>query len=146
MRFAWQSSFMPQQIQQREIGRRSSPDGIAKDLAVAYYTGTGRSLDRDLLDLRRDPNSYICVEANLVALLRPVPRDSSLEQIVDLACVFPLESCDSWHVHFLAGDLAFARRLAHELLPLKWFCYQRGKRSPRLIFRSRESILQPINK
>lgn len=82
----------------------------------------------------------------MIALLRPVPRDSSLEQIVDLACVFPLESCDSWHVHFLAGDLALARRLAHELLPLKWFCYQRGKRSPRLIFRSRESILQPINK
>lgn len=103
-------------------------DTDARETVRRYYKGSGRSLGADLAALASNAHGVAIFHSRLVALMKPVlhhrPGDwSALEQS-------PTEP-DGWYVHLLAGDLDWARRLATQLEPLPWLCFQRGRRSPR---------------
>lgn len=54
---------------------------------------------------------------------RPVRKYAPLEQILDVTHVFDFETCDTWYIFLLTGEV----RQAWNILPweLPWMCWQR---------------------
>lgn len=102
-------------------------DTDARATARSYYAGSCRSLQADMAALAMLPGGVALYTPRLVALLRPV-HSSAPELWEQLSC--PTAGADAWYVHLLAGDLAWARRLARSLPPLPRLCFRRGLRGP----------------
>ena len=99
----------------------------ARQQARDYYKAAGRSMKADLLALQAHPHGVCLLMPSLVVLMKPV--QSSLPHLWgELSLVFP--EADAWYIHLLAGNLTQARRMAAALPPLRWLCFQRGRRSP----------------
>lgn len=101
----------------------------ARVAAKGYYRHSSRRLQEDVAGLIANPQGVVLFSPALVVLGRAVRRTcpepwDHLEE--------PQERADAWYIHFLAGDLAWARLLASTLPPLPWLCFQRGARDERL--------------
>ncbi len=97
----------------------------ARAAAAEYYAGSYRSLESDIAALCRNPQGVVLFSPRLVVLMKPVVSYCAydwwrLEEA-------PAEA-DAWYVHLLAGDVTLALHLAHTLPPLRWLCFQRGRR------------------
>ena len=100
----------------------------ARIQAQQYYQAADRDMAADLEALSQHSQGIILLMPQLVALMKPV--DSSAPATwQELALHAP--GADAWYVHLLVGDLLLARRLAAGLPPLRWLCFQRGRRSTR---------------
>lgn len=100
----------------------------ARVQAEQYYRAAGRSMEADLTALQQHPQGVVLLMPQLVALMKPVVN-SQPESWQELPLVYP--DADGWYVHLLVGNLVLARRLAAELTPLRWLCFQRGLRNAR---------------
>lgn len=103
-------------------------DMDARVIARAYYQGSARCLGDDLAALSQNPQGVVVFFSRLVVLMKPVLHDRPGDWGSLSLC--PHEP-DGWYVHLLVGDLTLARRLASDLAPLHWLCFQRGRRSSR---------------
>lgn len=101
----------------------------ARATARRYYSASNRSLQADMAALAADPDGVVLFSPALVALMRRVHH--SEPQRWALLTEPPIAPADAWYVHLMVGDLAWARRLARKLPPMRWLCFQRGVRSPR---------------
>lgn len=104
-------------------------DTDARDAARHYYSCSSRCLSADVAALAQNSRGLLIWSPRLVALAKPVllsrPEEwGRLEHSPDAA--------DAWYVHLLTGDMQSARRVAAETPPLRWLCFQRGARSPRV--------------
>ncbi len=98
----------------------------ARILALRYYRGSGRNLQADIEALAANPHGVVIWLPRLVVLMKAADSMQPL-QWGNLA-----ESpagADGWYVHLLVGDVSLARRLACEVPPHRWACFQRGLRS-----------------
>lgn len=99
----------------------------ARAAAQHYYQGSGRSLQADVAALLHNPTGVVIYTPRLVVLAKPVLRRESAHW--ELLHEQP-PGADAWYVHLLAGDVAWARRLAvATVAPLPWVCFRRGLRS-----------------
>ena len=98
----------------------------ARTRAWEYYQAAGRNMDADLAALAEHPQGVVLFMPQLVVLMKPV-CSRQVDQWTNLPLVFP--QADAWYVHLLVGDLRMARRMATSLPPLRWLCFQRGRRS-----------------
>lgn len=98
----------------------------ARTAAAAYYENSCRRFDADVEALRRNPHGVVLLSPRLVVLMKPAV--SYRPQDWGLLHDSPAES-DAWYVHLLAGDVTLALHLAHALPPLRWLCFQRGRRN-----------------
>ena len=95
--------------------------------AAAYYRAAGRSMEQDLATLAHHPAGVVLLMPRLVVLMKPtLSCEPALWPQLELVHPCP----DAWYVHLLVGDLGLARRMACALPPLRWLCFQRGRRSP----------------
>lgn len=96
-------------------------------IALRYYRGSGRNLQSDIEALATNPQGVVMWSPRLVVLMKAADSTAPAEW-QNLAVSPP--GADGWYVHLLVGDLALARRLAHEVPCRHWACFQRGRRSP----------------
>lgn len=101
----------------------------ARAAARRYYSASRRSLQADMAALAANPGGVVLFSPALVALMRQVHHREP--QSWELLEEPPSAQADAWYVHLMVGDLAWARRLARKLPPMRWLCFQRGVRSPR---------------
>ena len=95
--------------------------------AAAYYRAAGRDMEQDLDALAAHPQGVVLLMPQLVVLMKPtLSHEPALWPQLEL--VHPC--ADAWYVHLLVGNLGLARRMAGALPPLRWLCFQRGRRSP----------------
>lgn len=114
-------------------------DTDARETARRYYSRSCRSCEADLAALLSNPAAFVCWAPRLVVLAKPVllRRPAEWERLEHSPA-----AADAWYVHLLAGDVSRARRLACDLPPLRWLCFQRGSRNERLhAFRWRRILL-----
>lgn len=103
-------------------------DADARQRALRYYSGSERCLEADLGALARNPGGIICWTPRLVALAKPVESGKPAEW---MRLSETPSGADGWYIHLLVGSLDGAVKLANELPPLMWLCFQRGLRSSR---------------
>lgn len=98
----------------------------ARIAAAEYYEHFCRSFAADVEALHSNPRGVVLLSPRLVVLMKPAvsyrPQDWWLLR------ESPPEA-DAWYVHLLTGDLQLALHLAHTLPPLRWLCFQRGRRN-----------------
>ena len=98
----------------------------ARLLALRYYRHSGRKLPEDVEALSANPQGVVVWLPRLVVLMKAA--DSRQPERWQELAENPLLA-DGWYIHLLVGELPLARRLACEVPPRTWACFQRGLRS-----------------
>ena len=98
----------------------------ARIVALRYYHGSERNLQADIEALAANPQGVVVWLPRLVVLMKAA--DSKKPQQWGNLAESPANA-DGWYVHLLVGDMSLARRLAQEVPPHHWACFQRGMRS-----------------
>lgn len=93
--------------------------------ALRYYRHSGRNLQADVEALSANPQGVVVWLPRLVVLMKAA--DSRHPEMWQNLSDNPSHP-DGWYVHLLVGDLSLARRLASEVAPRSWVCFQRGLR------------------
>lgn len=98
----------------------------AQEEARRYYRESGRVLEADVESLISNPHGVLVFTPELVVLMKPVLLK---EELLWGALADDPPEADAWYVHLLVGNVDQARRMAAQLPPLEWLCFQRGRRN-----------------